>query len=400
MPPDAKTLNDLNVVVQAAITLTKQLQTALSAIQRDPTVTTASSSSPAAEQTPADPLALARDSASLIRAHSTKLSLLLVNEPFTPSAIVKEIRTLTSKPLPCLAASLDACHPDLYTTAYRRELALRCMDILAETVQLLHKVPADGRSLSSKNQGFSAGEKGSIALTGLLWAACDETIGLADKGVGGFFVKKVEQWRDELKDVMEELKDWGDEEPDDDDEEDDDDDDDHAGEGDVGGEGNSAQDMVDELMNSHGTIPRSDPEKIRPRLETSLKRLRLVTLLYQAIVKRRLKKLPTIPVAADNKTTAGKVESAKAEDAEKEDKTETVPQRLDQVAKLLLRLPDRFGDLAGAFYELDTVEIDQAMDQCFLDAFAASELLARSWDGGRDEFTEWTEKFQVEIRKE
>jgi hypothetical protein len=392
MPPDAKVLKDLDTVVQAAITLAQQLQSALSAIQRDPSITLASST----ENTTTVPLALARDSASLIRAHSTKLSLLLVNEPFTPNAIIKEIRSLTSKPLPCLAASLDACHPSLYTTAYRRELALRCMDILGETAQLLGKVPTDGKSLSSKTQGFSAGEKGSIALTGLLWAACDETINLADKGVGGYFVKKAEQWRDELKDVMEELKEWGDEEPDDE-EEDDDDDDGQAGEADVDGIDNSAQDMLDDLMNSHRTISRSDPEKIRPRLETALKRLRLVTLLYQAIIKRRLKKLPTLLVVTDEHAADGQ---EKKKDAEKGDKTETVSQRLDQVAKLLARLPDRFGDLAGAFYELDTVEIDQAMDQCFLDAFAASELLARSWDGGRDEFTEWTEKFQVEIRKE
>lgn len=397
MPPDAKAgkagkgLKELDTVVQAAIGLMQQLQTALAAIHRDPTVL-AQSDSTDPDKNRIDPLALARDAASLIRAHSTKLSLLLINEPFTPSAIIQIVRELTSGPVPSLAASLDSCHPNQYTAAYRRELAFRCKDVLRELSLLLQKVPKDGKSLSSKEQGFGGG-KGSIALTSLVWAACDETIKLANSGVGGFFVKKVEEWRDTLKDVMEELKEWGEEEPDDDDESDDDD---QTGEGDLDAEPGSAQDMLDELMNSGQAIPRADPDKIRPRLETSLKRLRLVTLLYQAIVKRRIKKLPTIPPPPSSQSPP----TANGTSGDAAAAAKAIPERLDEVARLLALLPDRFGDLAAAFYDLSAVDIDQAMDQCFLDAFAVSELLSRSWEGGRDEFTEWTEKFQVEVRKE
>lgn len=399
MPPDAKAdkaakaQKELDTVVQAATALSQQLQTALAAIHRDPTTTALPESkdddddAADADKNRIDPLALARDAATLIRAHATKLSLLLVNEPFTPSAITSVVRELTSAAVPSLAASLESCPPHVYTAAYRRELAFRCRIVLLELSQLLGKVPKDGKSLSSKEQGF-AGGKGSIALTGLLWSACDETISLANKGVGGFFVGKVEEWRDTLKDVLEELKEWGDEEPDEDESEDDE----QAGEDDLDDEPQSTQEMLDELMNSGRTIPRSDPDKIRPRLETSLKRLRLVTLLYQAIVKRRLKKLPPIS------QTPGQPSTSEGSDATKA--TKAIPERLDEAAKLLALLPDRFGDLAAAFYELSPVDIDQAMDQCFLDAFAASELLSRSWEGAQDEFTEWTEKFQVEVRKE
>lgn len=392
MPPDAKAdkaakaQKELDTVVQAAVALSQQLQTALTAIHRDPTTTALpeSKDDAAADTNRIDPLALARDAATLIRAHATKLSLLLVNEPFTPSAITAVVRELTSAAIPSLAASLESCPPHVYTAAYRKELAFRCRIVLLELSQLLEKVPRDGKSLSSKEQGF-AGGKGSIALTGLVWTACDETISLANKGVGGFFVSKVEEWRDTLKDVLEELKEWGDEEPDDDDDE-------QTGEDDLDDEPQTTQEMLDDFMNSGQTIPRSDPDKIRPRLETSLKRLRLVTLLYQAIVKRRLKKLPPIPQTPAQPSTSGGSDAAKAAKA--------IPERLDEAAKLLALLPDRFGDLAAAFYELSPVEIDQAMDQCFLDAFAASELLSRSWEGAQDEFTEWTEKFQGEVRKE
>jgi hypothetical protein len=172
---------------------------------------------------------------------------------------------------------------------------------------------------------------------------------------------------------MEELKEWGDEEPDDDD--DDDDDVDELGDQLGASHLSDSQDMIDDLLNAHHTIPRADPDGIRPRLETSLKRLRLVVLLYQAIVKRRIKKLPALPATA-------------------------VAQRLDEAAAMLQLLPDRFGDLAAAFYELQAADIDAAMDQCFRDATSVSELLGQSWDGGKDEFTEWTDKFRAEIRKE
>lgn len=382
-PPDASGLKNLDTIIQSSVSLLQQLQVALAEIHRNPTAPLPKSpedSKPSSSTV--DALALARDSASLIRAHSTKLSLLIVNEPFTPSAIISVVRDLAGGPIPGLAASLEGCQPDRYTAVVRRELAWRCRAVLVELAHLLQKVPQNGQALSSTEEGFGSGGKGSIALTGVLWATCDQVTALANMGVGGFFAKKLEEWRDTLKDVMEELKEWGDEEPESDEEGNDEDDVDDLADA-LQDSHISNQDMLDDLMNSHRTIPKSDPDGIRPRLESSLKRLRLVTLLYQAIVKRRVKKLPAVPPPADASESVA-----------------AVPQRLDEVAGVLRVMPDRFGDLACAFYELQSEEIDSLMDQCFLDAFAASELLAQAWEGGKDEFTEWTEKFQAQIKKE
>lgn len=309
----------------------------------------------------------------------------MINEPFTPSAIITVLRDLTGGPLPGLASSLEECQPERYTAVFRKELAWRCRAVLVELGQLLGKMPLNGQALSSSQQGFENGEKGSLALTGMLWSTCDDVTKLANLGVGGFFAQKVGEWRDTLKDVMEELKEWGDEEPDDDEDEDEE----GADAADALADQlqdthiSSTQDMIDDLMNTNNTIPKSDPDRIRPRLESSLKRLRLVTLLYTAIIKRRVKKLPPVPPPSNATGSAA-----------------VVPQRLDEVAEVLKIMPDRFGDLACAFYELESEEIDALMDQCFLDAFAASELLSKSWDDGKDEFSEWTEKFQGEIKKE
>lgn len=377
-------LKNLDIIVQSSISLLSQLQVALAEIHRNPNAPIPKPQPQDAQPSePVDAIALARDSASLVRAHSTKISLLMINEPFTPSAIITVLRDLTGGPLPGLASSLEQCQPERYTAVFRKELAWRCRAVLVELGQLLGKMPVAGQALSSSQQGFEKGEKGAVALTGMLWSACDDVTKLANLGVGGFFVQKVGEWRDTLKDVMEELKEWGDEEPEDDEDDEDEDAADALADQLQDTHISSTQDMIDDLMNTNTTIPKSDPDRIRPRLESSLKRLRLVTLLYTAIIKRRIKKLAPVPPPSDATESAA-----------------VVPQRLEEVAQVLKVMPDRFGDLACAFYELESEEIDALMDQCFLDAFAASELLSKAWDGGKDEFSEWTEKFQTEIKKE
>ncbi|KAK3179290.1 hypothetical protein K4F52_009261 [Lecanicillium sp. MT-2017a] len=369
-------IESLEPIVKSSIALTQKLSTILAEIYTKPDGPSTEESTP-----PIDALALVRDAANLIRSHATKFSLLLINEPFTPSAIATVIRELVSGPIPALTSAVQACQPSLHTALFRKELAWRAKRVLVELGSLLSKVPKDGKVLSGADRdAFRPGDKGSMAATGLLWSACDNVMSLVNMGVGGFFVHKVEEWRDTLKDVMLELKEWGEEEEEDDDDEDQDDSHAYVHENSTDDDAQStfsAQDVIDELMSSGNTIPRNDPDGIRPRLESSIRRIRLVVLLYQAIVKRRLKKLPTLPSSGPS----------------------NVPQRLDEAALVLCKLPDEFGELASAFYDMESGPIDEAMDQCFFSAFAAGELLTDSWDGARDEFSEWTGTFKVEIKK-
>ncbi|UKZ49687.1 hypothetical protein TrVGV298_003935 [Trichoderma virens] len=297
--PDAAALESLETLVQTAGALLKQLQDVLGEIRKNPEAVSTPATS-ATSTTPLDAIALARDSATLIKAHATKVSLLIINKPFTPSAISSVVRELVTGPIPGLAASVQACDSNGFTLVFRRELAWRCQRVLVELADLLQKIPKDGKVLTKENEGFGASGKGSIASTGVLWAACDKVISFANGGVSGFFVEKMNEWKDTLNDIMEEMKEWGDEEPDeegDEDEDDEDEVDDLADQ--VGSTHISTQNLLDDLMNSHRTIPASDPDGIRPRLESSLRRLRLVILLYQAITKRRMKKLP--PLATERR---------------------------------------------------------------------------------------------------
>jgi hypothetical protein len=377
MPPEKTdaSLEGLNSLTGSAVALIQQLENALHQIgnSNNPDAAAETSSSTVS----IDALALARDAAQLIRAHSTKISVLIINEPFTPSAIIKVLRELVGSAVPGLASAAQACTADRYTLTVRKDLAWKGYLVLKELRELVQRIPRDGKILSSdqKNGAASVPGKGSMAATGVVWSACDEVIRFANAGVGGCFVTKVEEFRDTLKDVMEELKEWGDEEPEEEDDDEDDSADDHDSA--LGSMMVSTQEMLDDIMGDQKLIPRDDPDHIRDKLESCLKRMRLTTLLYQAIVKRRLKILPSLP-----REGSGDIIS-----------------RLANVMAVLRKLPDQFDDLAGAFYELNPAVIDAAMDQCFLDVSALADLLKKPWEQETDEFTEWAEKFQGQIKK-
>lgn len=315
-------------------------------------------------------LDLAHDTAALIRAHSTKLSLLIINKPFTASAINTVLRELIAGPLPGLASAVQICTAAKYTKAMREELQWRAKKVFIELGTFIKAIPLDGEILSedAKNGAGRTVGKGSLAATGVVWQACDGVIGLKGLGVAGLVIKKAEEYRDLLKDALEELQEWGEEESDGEEHD----------EGSADDEEISAQDAVDNMFGSQRHISPEDPEKIRPRLESSQKRMRLVITMYTAVIKRRFKTLPCLPHPA-----------LPLELKEKSNEDPGIVSCLDEVLDAMKKIPDIADELASAFYELNGKEIDERMDECFFTAFSAAELLVTNWEGQKDEFSTW-----------
>ncbi|SPO07476.1 uncharacterized protein DNG_10170 [Cephalotrichum gorgonifer] len=385
MAPQASdtAIQDLNTLVSNVVVLLTKLEATLTSLSKQTkTAATPSSSGTASDF---DSLRVAHDSASLIKSHTTKLSLLIITEPFTPSAICTVLRELVSGPVPALAAAAETCDPARYTTDFSQALNSKCHFVLRDLRTFILKIPTDGKVLSDEAQRVSTdgSGKGSMAMTGLLWSICDDLMSFSQAGVSGYYIQKVEETRLTLKDIIEELKEWSEEEEDDDE---DDDEPVHAdfdsavdvgdSRGNSPGPGGAAQAVLDDLMNSAGTIPRDDPDNIRGRVEICLRRLRLSMILCQAVTKRRLKAAPKFP----------------AEDA-------GVVRTLERAIGSLKQLPDRFEDAAMAFYDLDPAGIDASMKVCAEEAVGVAKMLEKSWAGEKDEFTEWAEKFEVQITK-
>ena len=364
--PTSKAENDL-ATLKATVSSISALLTQLKSTPA-PTNPKSSNEPPAtstaSETSKIDPLSLAHDSASLIKNHTTKISLLLISPPFTPTALTSILRALSTSALPGLASSIALCPPSTHTHLLSAELHARVMTVFSCLAALLAAIPLDGSVLEKEKKD---GGRGSLVGTGAVWEACDEVMGLRALGVAGLCVRKVKSWMELLKDALEELREWGEEEGSDDDEDDEDHNED-VGEGDgeegKGENSSSAQDIVDTLFDSSNPIPRSDPDSIRPRLDTTMRRLRLLVLLYTALIKRRFKTLP--PTL-----------------------NESIIASIDTVLSRLKKIPDMVDELASAFYDLDPVEIDERMRECFEAGKETAEGMQRDWTGGEDEFTSW-----------
>ncbi|KAI1155563.1 hypothetical protein F4825DRAFT_43528 [Nemania diffusa] len=371
-------LESLKALVQSTTSLIIQFEKNLYSVAFDQDLPDSSTPIPARGDDIAsvDALSLAHDSASLVKAHSTKLSLLIINEPFTPSAITRVLQELVAGPIPAIASAAHHYSADTYTAVARQDLASRCYRVLKELRGLVATVPLDGKILPANRKNGGSGGKGSIVTTGLIWAACDDVILLKTLGIAGLLVKKAEEYRDTLQDVLEELKEWSEEVDEEEDEEEEENQNVQHITNELQNTHFSTQRMIDDLMTSR-RIPRNDPDRIRERLDSCIKRLRLTTLLYSAIIKRRIKTLPSLPTK----------------------QATNVAQRLDEVYLILQRLPHSYGDVACAFYELDAGAIDEAMDSCLFDACAVAEALKAPWTGTEDGFTEWADKFKTSVRK-
>ena len=364
------------------------------------TQTSSSSSSP---QPPAV-LPLLRDSAKLLKAHTTRISLLILNKPFTPSAIAVVLRELHSTCLPALVSSAELCDANVYGTAMRTEIRARVRRALREAEQLVDEVEKvvemenqDGQ-LSEYQEDSKGNRKRQIVYsedevkarqltsTGLVWSACDSLVELADMGVVELAILKTNEQRLMLEDALAELKAWSEESPATDGNEDDGavasqdnaahnnndgDDDDN--------DDNDDNDDADILFGKTPTLP-AGPSPLREILTRSLKKLQSLIILYRAISKRRLRSFPD---DAMKKTLSPSSSSPQPRPASK----------LDALQNHLSGIPSTADELAAAFYSLDAPLAEIVLSRICATGVQAALEVKMDWTGREDEFSEWLGKW-------
>ena len=162
-------------------------------------------------------------------------------------------------------------------------------------------------------------------------------------------------------DAVEELKEWGEDVVDD--EED---------------AGAASCDEDDDLFGAANKLGKGDTE-VKAVLDNSVKKLKMVGMLYQALIKRRLKSFPNVSVATVNGETS----------ETSQDPIET----LDKLMDILKDIPDNVDDLASALYDLDEDEASSTLQKCLDNAKSAAKLVQQNWHGKDDEFTAWSGKW-------
>jgi hypothetical protein len=356
---------------KALIEVAKTTQTLLTHFQSSLTGATAT---PSQTQTNAaelpNPLEAVKASTTLLKSHTTTLSLLLLTPPLTPSALIAKIGDVNSGALSGMVAAASyvpaAGEKDEIGNIMRSELRTQARQLLGtwgDVLALVLRMSENRQATKGKDSGPSEKEKQDVlSATGVLWEACDTLLKLCNDGVVGLVVKKATELKATLLDAIEELKEWG---------EDIEDDEDDA-------EGSDDEDDMFAASNKLG----KDDKELKELLDASVKKLKMVGMLYQALIKRRLKTYPSASAPADASATNGTTGPASSP-----------AQKLDQLMAFLKAIPDTVDDLASAFYDLDQNDAQEKLDKSCKEAKTAAELVKQSWSGTDDEFTAWSEKW-------
>jgi len=186
-------------------------------------------------------------------------------------------------------------------------------------------------------------------------------------GIGGLFAFKAGQYRDMLKDALKELQEWGEEDSGSEEDEDDD----------------AAGSENEDMFGDGPSIPKSDPDGIRPRLEFTLKQGKLLVTMYNAVIKRRFQTLtPTVPAIQDQNRLIVRLK------------------RMDLVLEILRNIPDILDELATeGFYDLSPGLIDRLMHDIFEQSVLVTKQVGLNWDAKEDEFTTWATKFRDTMKE-
>ncbi|OAP60191.1 hypothetical protein AYL99_05193 [Fonsecaea erecta] len=203
-----------------AVSLSAALQTSIILCQRFAASLALNSpfETPQHDSKAPSPLVLLHAAATSLRAQVTKLSLLAITTPFTPTAVTTCLLPLNESILTSLVTAALLTTPETTIPSFSAECRNLAATALRDMQALLRLLEARSQT---KNPTAELGERektGFTEATGRVWDDCDKLIPLASEGVTGYVVRKSNQWLDLMKDAVKELEDW---DPEDDIDEDD-----------------------------------------------------------------------------------------------------------------------------------------------------------------------------------
>jgi len=365
-----KHVQTLIEVVQSTQALLAHYQASLA-----PSQTTPSDSQPTQTGLPS-PLDVIKATTTLLKSHTTTLSLLLITPPLTPSAIIAKLKDVSSGTISGMVAA--ACYeprdgePDHLGRTMRVEVKAQVRRLLGtwgDVLALVRKMAEKRQAKTTTTAALAESEKQEVlATTGVVWEACDTLLRLCTNGTVGLVVQKAGELRAVLLDAIEELQEWGDDVVEDNE--------------DDGAEQHSDEDEDEDAMFGSSNKLGKDDEQLKQLLDTGVKKLKLIGILYQALIKQRLKTYPAsaAPAAANGATS-------------------NPSKKLDALMDRLRSIPEAVDDMASAFYDLDEHGAQQVLARCCEEANTAAEMMQHNWAGASDEFTAWCTKWREIFNK-
>ena len=234
-----------------------------------------------------------------------------------------------------------------------------------ELLALLALIPQDEHGIE-KTMG-----RDTLASTGVLWGECDKMMALGSGGLTKLAAGRVEEYHGLLKDAIAELEEW---DPDEDAESDTDS---------VTSDGvkDVSARLVDaSLEQSIGDLSLSPIAVLRNR---TLATLRIIRVLYPAIVKRRILTFQNF----DRTTTAENLPSA------------SHIRNLDTLVDYTKKFTEETDEVAGALYAGAEEEVNDRLTKLAEMSKTCVQGIKFGWDGNEDEFTIWAGKWTARLEE-
>ncbi|EPS30819.1 hypothetical protein POX_b02180 [Penicillium oxalicum] len=351
-------------IISTTLNLLDQFQVTLTSPASSATSQTPAKNADAQENSTTSALPLLANAAAGLKAQVTKLSLLAINSPFTHSAVITVLRACNESILPSLVTAALLVTPAEYTKAFHSEVLVLVKTTLAEFSTLVKDVKGIAQQKDTakkddpkkKEEDISKVSKDAITVAvGRVWDACDAVAEVANKGVVGFVMRRVEQWRDLVKDAVEELEEW-----------------------DPEGDDDFFDDLMGDEKDGHDSDEDSDDEQenaaLQEQKKSTLRFLKPVAQVYPAVITYRLKNAGDLPLSS----TGGVA-------------------RLESLMINLQNVPEQVDEVVGALYESNWNKAAEHLKNIQKQASQAVNSVAASWnaDGGADSEATPGDKFTV-----
>jgi hypothetical protein len=171
-------------------------------------VPTAQIETPRADAETPSPLLLLEAAVTTLRAQVTKLSLLAITAPFTPSAVTTCLNPLNESILTSLLTASLLTTSELTTASFSTECRNLAAVALRDLQALLKLLEERNAAADPTVELSEPGKRAVTEATGKIWNDCDRLLPLATGGVPAYVVRKSLQWLDLMKDAVKELTEW------------------------------------------------------------------------------------------------------------------------------------------------------------------------------------------------
>ena len=252
---------------------------------------------------------------------------------------------------------MELSPPDQYTKVLHGAIRGGIERILRELSVLIGSIPHD-------EHGIEKTRRDTLPSTGVVWECCDSLIVLARDGLVALVIRKAEEFHALLQDAISELEEW-----------------DPDAESDI-----NDSDDDEEIAISEATVA-TNPTlttsmrglDISPTIPTrAVAHLRLIRLLYPAIIKRRLRRFPPIGVSSVPSSLP-------------------LPhqlQTLDTLIEHTRYFSEEADEIAGVLYAHDTTQVESKLSGLRERARECLGGVRLGWEGEEDGFTVWSEKWK------